>query len=243
MKKINFELIRKIDYILVFVAAVVAIICFIVSLITIIIDLNRNQYEISEIPVVESSETVIKQYINFEEKIDDVFIFSVRSSGIHADEIIESEDNMKKTSSSFSNLVGRYGNGDGIVNFLFVKDDKHEKKLFDSNVFIYKYILKNEHEYETTCRNVYAVVTKDTDNDKTLSSSDDISLYISEYDGSELCEISKSIISFRIVDKNQFLYTEYDGKNLSYFSFDAEKKEKKLIKTIEQEINQKWINM
>ncbi len=69
------------------------------------------------------------------------------------------------------------------------------------------------------------------------------SLFISEYDGSQLTEISKSITSFRVVDKNQFLYTEYDGKKLSYYSFDAEKKEKKLIKTVEQEIDEKWIFM
>ncbi len=235
MKKLNFELIRKIDYILVFVVAVTAIISFIVFLIILIIDnFNRNRYEIDEMPVVESPETEIKQYIDFEEKIDDVFIFSVKSSGIRADEIIGSSDNMKQ-SSSFSNSAGRYSSGDGIVNLLFVKDENHEKKLFDSNVFIYKYILKNTNEYETTCRNVYAVVTKDTNNDKTLRSS--------EYDGSQLTEISKSITSFRIVDKNQFLYTEYDGKKLSYYSFDAEKKEKKLIKTVEQEIDEKWIFM
>ncbi len=243
MKKLNFELIRKIDYILVFVAAMVAIVSFLVFLITLIIDnFNRNRYEIDEMPVVESSEEKIEQYIHFEEKIDDVFIFSVKSSGIRADEIIGSGDNMKQ-SSSFSNSAGRYYSGDGIVNLLFVKDENNEKKLFDSNVFIYKYILKNTNEYTTTCRNVYAVVTKDTNNDKTLSSSDNISLFISEYDGSQLTEISKSITSFRIVDKNQFLYTEYDGKKLSYYSFDAEKKEKKLIKTVEQEIDEKWIFM
>ncbi|MBQ9213161.1 MAG: hypothetical protein IJ150_04390 [Bacteroidales bacterium] len=243
MKKLNFELIRKIDYILVFVAAVTAIISFIVFLIILIIDnFNRNRYEIDEMPVVESPETEIKQYIDFVEKIDDVFIFSVKSSGIRADEIIGSGDNMKQ-SSSFSNSAGRYYSGDGIVNLLFVKDENNEKKLFDSNVFIYKYILKNTDEYRTTCCNVYAVVTKDTNNDKTLSSRDNISLFISEYDGSQLTEISKSITSFRIVDKNQFLYTEYDGKKLSYYSFDAVKKEKKLIKTVEQEIDEKWIFM
>ena len=174
MKKINFELIRKIDYILVFVAAMVAIVSLIITLIAFIIDnFNRNRYEIDEMPVVESPETEIKQYIDFEEKIDDVFIFSVKSSGIRADEIIGSGDNMKE-SSSFSNSAGRYYSGDGIVNLLFVKGENNEKKLFDSNVFIYKYILKNTNEYTTTCRNVYAVVTKDTDNDKILSSRDNI---------------------------------------------------------------------
>ena len=57
MKKLNFELIRKIDYILVFVAAMVAIVSFLVFLITLIIEnINRGSYQVDEMPVVESSE-------------------------------------------------------------------------------------------------------------------------------------------------------------------------------------------
>lgn len=243
MKKLNFELIRKIDYILVFVAAATAIVSFLVFLITLIIDnINRGSYQVEEMPVVESSEEKIEQYIHFEEKIDDVFIFSVRSSGIRVDDMIGSNDFAGKAS-SFSNSVGRYSNGDGIVNLLFVKEENNERRLFDSEVFLYKYLLKNDYEYQTMSCNVYAVVTKDTNQDKTLSSQDNISLYISEYDGCGLTKLSESIFTFSIIDKNQFLFTEYDGKKLSYYSFDAEKKEKKLIKTVEQKIEEKRIYM
>ena len=82
-----------------------------------------------------------------------------------------------------------------------------------------------------------------SDNDKTLSSRDNISLYVSEYDGSALEELSGSIVSYRWVGKNQFLYTEFDGKNLSYFAYDTVKKQKILVKTVEQEVDEKQIYM
>ena len=243
MKKLNFELIRKIDLVLVLVASVVVIVFFIGMIATLIFDrFNHSSPVVTEMPIVESEEQEIKQYVDFEDKIDDVFVFSVKSSGIRADEMsLQSE--FAKMGSSFSNTVGKYGNGDGIVNMLFVKGDGNETRLFDTNVFIYKYRLKNDDEYASLSCNVYAVVKKDSDNDKTLSSRDNIALYVSEYDGSALEELSESIVSYRWVGKNQFLYTEFDGKNLSYFAYDTVKKQKILVKTVEQEVDEKQIYM
>ncbi|MFC2603568.1 MAG: hypothetical protein ACFNX0_06670, partial [Treponema sp.] len=145
----------------------------------------------------------------------------------------------------FSNAVGKSGDSDGITNFIFVKSDGQEElKLFPSNVFIYKYEFSRDSEelyaYSHEC-NIYAVIKGDTNNDKVLSSEDDISLYVSDYNGKNLKEISPSIMSVLLIDKNELLFTEYAEEKLSYFVYDCAKHTKTLLKTAVQEMNHKEI--
>ena len=119
--------------------------------------------------------------------------------------------------------------------------------MFPSNVFIYKYQFVQDAEYvdyrfHHDC-NVYAVVKSDTNRDKLLNSSDDISIYVSEYDGTHLEEVSPSVISFKFIADNEFLFTEYDGAMLLYFVYDCKSGTKELIKSVEQDIELNSIDM
>ncbi len=199
-----------------------------------------------EMTIIEDPKVEIKEYVSFNTKLDDVYVFDVKSSGIRAEEGYSNE-------SGAVGLVGKgynnslyYSGSDGIKNFIFVKEGSEtELKLFPSDVFIYKYQFQQQDErYSFSHKlNIYAVIKSDTNKDKVLSSRDNIALYVSNYDGTGLTEISPSIISFELIDKNQFLFTEHDGKTLSFYAYNTETKTRTLIKSVEQEISEKSIAM
>ena len=243
MKKKIFEFIKKADFVLVFVFAFLGIIALGAALINDLLPFHRTRAQ--QIAVIEDVQVEIKEHLEFERKIKDVYIFSVKSSAIKVDEAYGTEKS-KWSGNGFSNLIGRNSDGDGITNLVFVKNNgREEYKLFPANVFIYKYCLA-EVEEEQPPRypqeyNVYAVVKNDTTNDKILNSEDDIALYVSDYDGTHVKEIASSIITFRFLGGEEILFSEYDGTVQSYFVYDCKTNVKTLIKSIKQEIIEKEI--
>ena len=243
MRKKTFEFIKKADFVLVFVFALLGIIALTAALINDLLPFHRTR--VQQIAVVEDVRVKIEEHLKFERKIKDVYIFSVKSSAIKADEAYGTEKS-KWSGNGFSNVLGRGFGGDGITNLIFVKNNgREEYKLFPANVFIYKYCLAEVEEeqpprYPHEC-NVYAVVKNDTTNDKILNSEDDIALYISDYDGTHVKEISSSIITFRFLGGEEILYSEYDGTVQSYFVYDCKTNVKTLIKSVKQEIIEKQI--
>ena len=231
MRKKTFEFIKKADFVLVFVFALLGIIALGSALINDLLPFHRTR--VQQIAVVEDAHVEIKEHLEFERKIKDVYIFSVKSSAIKADEAYGTEKS-KWSGNGFSNMLGRGFGGDGITNLIFVKNNgREEYKLFPANVFIYKYCLAEVEEeqpprYPHEC-NVYAVVKNDTTND------------ISDYDGTHVKEISSSIITFRFLGGEEILYSEYDGTVQSYFVYDCKTNVKTLIKSVKQEIIEKEI--
>lgn len=254
MKKLNFETIKKINSILILIIAVAIIISFSVQTIKKIIP--RKQPKTAQIKIVDSNNekevAEIKESIDFYKKIDDVYIFSVSSSAIQSEELIMSES----LNLEVSNAIGQsMRSSQQLINFIFEKNGD-EKSLFTSKVFIYKHQLKNsqsvqidppvsaypyginDHDF-----NIYAVIKNDTNNDKTLDSKDNISLYISDYDGNNLQEISSSIYYFGCTDKNIFVFSEYNNGEVRFFEYDGNLKKVKIIKTFKKELTEKRINL
>ena len=255
MKKINFEIIKKINSVLILIIAVAVIISFSVETVKNIIP--RKHAKTAQIKIVDSNNEKeveeIKESIDFYKKIDDVYIFSVSSSAIQSEELAEPE----YLSLEMSNAIGqsmRYSSSQ-LINFIFEKNDE-EKTLFSPKVFIYKHQLKNStsihidppvsaYPYDLSDHdfNIYAVIKNDTNNDKTLDSKDNISLYISDYDGSNLQEISSSIYYFECTGQNIFVFSEYKNGKVSFYEYDGNLKKIKLIKSFEKELTEKRINL
>lgn len=249
MKKINFEVIKKIDLLLFLIGAILGCILLILAIIdsipTFHIRTQNTQMEIVEDPKIE-----IKEYISFSRKIKDTYVFAIRSSGIRADGLYETEDNYrnsKNTSYACYNSIKSYDNDrNAITNFIFIKDgEKEEYRIFPPNTFIYKYqLMRDNRDYPGFNNfNIYAVIKEDTNHDKVLDSADDIALYVSDYDGRNIKEISTSIMTFDNIDKDEFLFTEYDGTTLSYFSYNGTDCKKKLLKSVKQEIKDKSLDI
>ena len=243
MKKAIFDVIKKADFVLVFVLAILGIVAVSATLIRDF--LPRHRAAPNRVAVVEDEHEEITEYTDFEAKIKDAYVFSVKSSAVKAD----TDFSTAKTGWSgagFANSLGRGLGGDGVTNFIFVKDGgQTERKLFSANVFIYKYHFASDEDDGRQRlpreRNVYAVVKRDTSGDKILSSEDDIALLVSDYDGANIKEISSSIVTFRFIGGEEILFSEYDGKNQTYFSYDCKTDVKTMIQSVAQTLKAKEI--
>ena len=227
MKKISFELIKKIDFVLIFIFLILGIITWAIVMIDAFGPFSRHTVS-NEVTIVEDdTKEEIREYIEFNEKLKDVFIFNLKSSKIKADGLYD----------DISDLSFKSGSS-------FLGTSYEEYKLFDSNIFIYKYRFAEEKTgKDIYCdKNIYAVVNEDTNDDKTLNSEDNIALYISDYDGKNLIKISNSVYKARITDNNQLLFTEYDGNLLTFFLYDLNLNKKTKLKSAEQEAPEKHIS-
>lgn len=241
MKKISIEKIKQLDYILFFIIMIIALIIMIGASIYMVIDSFSYRHSTpAHVEVIdEDMDVEIKETVKYLTKLKDTFVFSIESNGIKTDsQLLEAEgvsqNTMRKSYSKSSKISEP-------VNFIFIKNDE-ELKLFSSNVFIYKYMLyDDDNNYLNLNFNVYAVVKSDSNNDKKLDSKDIISLYVSDYDGNNLKEISSSIYIVKVINENSILFVEKDKNLLNYYEYDG--KETKLIKSFEQELNEKMIDL
>lgn len=258
MKKLNFELIKKIDYVLVLLIAIVCIVSFLIEKISRYIP--RKHSEPAHISVINSDDDTLseetKESINYLKKVDDTYVFTISTNAIKSAELSDSiytgngYDGVA-ISNSISQSVRQ--SSSQIVNFIFKKGTE-EYNLFSSKVYIYKYELKDSNDleiypasypYHITGHdfNIYAVIKDDSNNDKKLDSKDNISLFVSDYDGKNLHEISSSIYYLENVDRNMYLFTEYNAGKVSFFEYDGNTDKVTLIKKIEQDLYEKEIKL
>ena len=104
MRKKTFEFIKKADFVLVFVFVLLGIIALGLALINHLLPFHRTR--VQQIAVVEDVHVEINEHLEFERKIKDVYIFSVKSSAIKADEAYGTEKS-KWSGNGFSNVLGR----------------------------------------------------------------------------------------------------------------------------------------
>ncbi|UTC67076.1 MULTISPECIES: hypothetical protein [unclassified Treponema] len=242
MKKISFELIKKIDFVLIFIFSILGIITWVIVMIDIFDPFSSRHSVSNEVAIIEDeTKEEIREYIEFNEKIKDVFIFNLKSSKIKADGLYD--DIPKASLKSGANSSAKSRN-EGITNLIFIKDKNYEEyKLFESNIFIYRYrFVEAANRNNISCdKNIYAVVNEDTNNDKTLNTKDNVALYVSDYDGKNLIKVSNSVYKVRLTDNNQLLFTEYDGTALTFFLYDIDLNKKIKLKSIEQAVLEKDI--
>ena len=86
MKKISFELIKKIDFVLIFIFLILGIITWGIVMINIFNPFSGSRTVSNAVTIVEDdTKEEIREYIEFNEKLKDVFIFNLKSSKIKAD--------------------------------------------------------------------------------------------------------------------------------------------------------------
>lgn len=246
MKKLNFEFIKKADYILVFLCAIVGLLFFLASITFIVVDSFSSSSHNQSVTIIESNdqneelsddskeeESEVKETIEFNSMIKDVYVFTVSDP--------------KKIIRMKRSRLSSYDEEDYAIrtNFLFISDHKEEYKLFPTNSqYIYDFDLNHNgeaHIKDSIPYNLYAVIKKDTNNDKQLNDDDDISFFISDYNGKNLMEISSSIMGIEAIKHNQILFSEFHDNELKYYAFDCIKREKKLIKSVKQEVKHKYV--
>lgn len=255
MKKLNLDFIKKADYILVFLCAAVGLIFLLILIIytaantlfsssssdvsVSVIETNNQNKELPDNN--NNEESTDEELIEFTSMMNDVYVFKVKNPKMREEKVSIS---MYKGSSR--------SDDDGLTNFLFINSQKEEYKLFPSNSqYIYSYSNgydfydsdSNDYKGKNDTLRFYAVIKADTNNDKYLNSDDDISLYVSGYNGKNLTEISSSIMSCKEIGKHKILFTEFHDGELKYYVFDYKKKEKDLIKSVKQKVKEKSIEI
>ena len=238
--KIDIEFIKKADYILIFLCALAVLIMLSIVLIHELVNTGHKEVAVSNNindegedeneEGKEGQKKEEKEHIEFYRPWDDGYLFKVKNYDLP----LESSSFSKR--SSYSEENPEYG----LCNFLFINSKKEEYKLFPSNSqYIYRYNFIYDKEDSLRC-NLYAVIKSDTDNDKKLTTSDDVSLYISDADGKNLTEISSNIQSLECF-WDKIIFTEYHDKELKYFAFDCKKRKKDFIKSAKQNKTDKQI--
>ena len=236
------ETVKKIDAVLILVAGVALIIFLCAAAYDMF---GGHDYEPpNQIIIADSNDpdekVEVKETVTFYKSVKDVYVFSVSSTAINSDDLVEmtaeSGFSMKNSVKSFNSAV---------ANFIFVKDGV-QKRLFDKNALIYKYSLANTDENVYPLLhdfNIYAVVNQDTNGDQLLNGMDNVSLYVSSYDGTGLEMLSPSIYSFDFSAKNIFVYSEYDGTKETFYRFNCETGKKVMLTSVSQEVEEKRIAM
>ena len=123
MKKINFEIIKKVDYVLVLLIALFVIISFSVKSISKLIP--RKKSSPPKITIVDSDDekelAETKETTDFLRKVDDVYIFSVSTSAIKSDDLSSSTGYLIP---QMSNSIGQMRSSSSqIINLIFVKSN------------------------------------------------------------------------------------------------------------------------
>lgn len=243
MGKLNFEFIRKINHVLIFLGACAGIVFICVLVGCAIFDAISSSSSRDESAVfvktdaadvaspsdVEAEnnaeneggvkEEEEKEYIEFNRMLKDVYVFDVLDSSLCVKKDVTRSRYSRSTEARNKSVH---------ANFLFVNSNKEEHKLFPTNS---QYIIK--HSFRDSCA-IYVVIKHDTNGDKVLDFSDDASLYVSDYDGKNLMEMSSSVFDSKPIGKGLILITEFHDDELKFYVLDCVKREKNLIKSVKQ---------
>ncbi|MBR4839376.1 MAG: hypothetical protein IK005_02735 [Paludibacteraceae bacterium] len=241
--KIDIEFIKKADYILVFLCSLAGLIMLSFLLIDVFfkpshkeVTVNNsinNENEDKNEGEKEGQKKEEKEHIEFYSLLNDGYLFKVKNYNLPL------EYSRISKIKSYDEEEMEYG----LSNFLFINSKKEEYRLFPSNSqYIYKYSFIYEKEDSLEC-NLYAVIKNDTNDDKKLTTSDDVSLYISDPDGKNLTEISPDIQSLEQFLSRKIVFTEYHDKELKYYAFDCKKREKIHIKSVKQDYSSKKLDL
>ena len=173
----------------------------------------------------DESDTPIEYRKSFIEKLEDVFIFRVRSNRLEKSELERSS--IVKDINYFS---GSSDNNFETVNFMFVKENEAPVNLLESPALITNYDLVNKTVRDevfnkgfVTSKHLFTIILEDTNNDSVLNSSDVKRLMSSHLDGSNLVTIAENLIEYEIIDNDLLLittrvngekvFTQYDLSN------------------------------
>lgn len=194
--------------------------------IELISDLNRNSRSWDGVEVIEpqdlDNETIITRSFVNPEKNGQIIMYEVIT-----DKIIKFDEalfNKSMISSSYSK-----SNGNRVVNILFHNIETSKSKLLlPKDSLITNYILSDQKTIFSLSRNIYLIVTKDTNDDNYFTADDSKDLYVSDYDGSNLLKLAEDINSFRVIQDNELVFYTVSKPNMHYY-YNTNNKEVKLL--------------
>ena len=167
-------------------------------------DITRAGYEPPKIALVETTSENKVVDINysklFKRKINDVYVFSIKS-----DKIVQPDLGENDSTEIVNMFSGSTQNDMMTVNLLFAREQQRPTLLFEHHTVITDYFLYEDapdtYQY-ALAKNGYLIVDDDTNQDGYLSSDDHQNFYTSNYDGSALTLILSNVDSMAVENDN-----------------------------------------
>lgn len=195
-------------------------------------DILKPSYEKPKIKIIGNSDDVkdvveVKYLTTFDKEILDTYIFDISSDSI----TIKSGPELG--GSTLNMFSGGARKTYQKVNLLFVPKSGSSYLLMKNNAYItktsYYRVSKDKDRYnKNLSKNIYLVISKDTDADGFLSRDDMADLYVSDYNGKNLNIVLKGVESYKPI-KDDLIMIEVRGKSdMVFYTYDL--LTKKLLK-------------
>lgn len=169
----------------------------------------------------------------FEYRINDVLIFTVRSEVIDLNAKHSNGNKLLRRSVTVSSKY-RY-NSDQIVNVMFVSEGKERRMLFENDRLItdIKAVnFKQEQRYDYILnKNLYTTVDTDSNGDGYLGEDDEETLYASDYNGEHLELILTGISKYTLIGADKVLITKGEKHKKQFYVYNVESGEIQPIDT------------
>jgi len=179
---------------------------------------RQNSLKINENVKLSNNIKIIKDY----------YIFEILNSKVINDnsyKIRQNNNELKSYSGFDGDVPPAYNSGlrDQTVNLLFVSNKTNEKTiLFNNNILladIYYYNLDNINSTYKVSKNIYEIISEDTNNDKFMDALDRKDLYVSDYNGKKLSLILKNILNYNVVADNLILIKIIERNNMKFYIY------------------------
>ena len=165
---------------------------------------------------------------SFIAKLKDTHVFGISSRLIDLER--HHATSLERTGAARDELRGRYYGIRSETNFVFVGPDGQGHVLFQQDVLVNQYDLSRDakvgpHGTEQTrlSRNLYLVTTADTNRDGFLTFEDEQTLYVSDYDGTNLRPLQKNVVSYQEVSADTLIITQIRGATQHFHEYDVVK--------------------
>lgn len=158
------------------------------------------------------TDEVVEYTIENPQHIKDVIIYQVT-----ADKVLLGSTALDISSGSYSKIKG--GSYGRTVNLLFYSQTKKTDFLLlknDALIISHTYASRDDDIDFGITKNIYEIVTEDTNSDNKLNSEDRRDLYISNYDGSKLLKIGDNINGYNIVSRNTVVFNSRENNKNIY---------------------------
>jgi hypothetical protein len=188
----------------------------------------------------QSSDTKRTVYTKeFEHQIKDVFIFKIKAEVIDPNAKNKGRHVVKQ---SLAFASGYYFNSDQTVNIMFVSEGESGRLLFENDRLIIDVkIINTEQGHRSGFlfdKNLYETVDRDSSGDGFLSEDDERSLYVSDYDGRNLKQVTTGISKLILVGNNKVLIVKGKKQEKQFFVYNVQSGKVQPIDTnLEQSIN------
>lgn len=220
MKKLT-AFVSTVNQYLLFIAVLIIIV---ISSKNIIQELTTSDYVEPRVKLIKNSDNPAKVIninyrTNYRRQVKDVLIFAISSNAI---ENIP-EEKTSKTLNMFSEFSPKSQSKFQTVNYLFVPKTGPSYLLMSKDTYIRNtsfYSNPKKRNGYKRLKNIFLLVTNDTNSDGYLSKKDSADLYVSDYNGKNMYLVIKDVEDYDLMNDNLLMIEVGTVDDRKFFTYD-----------------------